>query len=60
MTTIKLSNNVRVSDPCYDDSVWCKTRLTDVEGFEIVAGSVLLVSAGFEEPKIAEINFLII
>ena len=34
--------------------------LTDVEGFEIVAGSVLLVSAGFEEPKIAEINFLII
>ncbi len=30
MTTIKLSNNVRVSDPCYDDSVWCKTRLTDV------------------------------
>ena len=31
-----------------------------LEGFEIVAGSVLLVSAGFEEPKIAEINFLII
>ena len=30
MTTIKLSNNVRVSDPCYDDTVWCKTRLTDV------------------------------
>lgn len=30
MTTIKLSSNVRVSDPCYDDSVWCKTRLTDV------------------------------
>lgn len=30
MTTIKLSKNVRVSDPCYDDSVWCKTRLTDV------------------------------
>ena len=30
MTTIKLSNNVRVSDPCYTDDVWCKTRLTDV------------------------------
>jgi hypothetical protein len=30
MTTIKLSNNVRVSDPCYSDDVWCKTRLTDV------------------------------
>ena len=30
MTTIKLSNNVRVSDPCYDDTVWCKTQLTDV------------------------------
>ena len=30
MTTIKLSKNVRVSDPCYTDDVWCKTRLTDV------------------------------
>lgn len=30
MTTIKLSNNVRVSDPCYTDDVWCKTQLTDV------------------------------
>ena len=30
MKTIKLSNNVRVSDPCYSDDVWCKTRLTDV------------------------------
>jgi hypothetical protein len=30
MTTIKLSNNVRVSDPCYDNDVWCKTQLTNV------------------------------
>ncbi len=30
MKTIKLSNNVRVSDPCYTDDVWCKTQLTDV------------------------------
>jgi hypothetical protein len=30
MTQIKLSNNVRVSDPCYDNDVWCKTKLTDV------------------------------
>lgn len=30
MKTITLGQNVRVSDPCYDDDVWCKTRLTDV------------------------------
>ena len=30
MSTIKLTNNVRVSDPCYTDDVWCKTKLTDV------------------------------
>ena len=30
MTQIKLTNNVRVSDPCYDNDVWCKTKLTDV------------------------------
>jgi hypothetical protein len=30
MTTIKLSKNVRVSDPCYDNDVWCKTQLTNV------------------------------
>lgn len=28
--TIKLSQNVRVSDPCYDNNVWCKTNLTNV------------------------------
>jgi hypothetical protein len=27
---IILSKNVRVSDPCYTDDVWCKTQLTDV------------------------------
>jgi hypothetical protein len=30
MGTIKLSQNVRVSDPCYDNDVWCKTKLTNV------------------------------
>lgn len=30
MTTIKLSNEVRVSDPCYDDDVWCKSKIKDV------------------------------
>jgi len=30
MSTIRLSQNVRVSDPCYTDDVWCKTKLTDV------------------------------
>lgn len=30
MNTIKLGSNVRVSDPCYTDDVWCKTRLTNV------------------------------
>ena len=30
MAQIKLSGNVRVSDPCYTDDVWCKTRLTNV------------------------------
>lgn len=30
MTTIKLSEKVRVSDPCYDNDVWCKTNLTNV------------------------------
>lgn len=30
MTTIKLSEKVRVSDPCYDNDVWCKTRLSNV------------------------------
>lgn len=30
MKQITLSENVRVSDPCYDNDVWCKTRLTDV------------------------------
>ena len=27
---IQLSNNVRVSDPCYTDDVWCKTQLKNV------------------------------
>ena len=30
MNTITLGTNVRVSDPCYDDDVWCKTKLTNV------------------------------
>jgi hypothetical protein len=30
LETIQLGENVRVSDPCYDDDVWCKTKLTDV------------------------------
>jgi hypothetical protein len=30
MTTIKLSQKVRVSDPCYDNDVWCKTSLSNV------------------------------
>ena len=30
MKTILLSDKVRVSDPCYDNDVWCKTMLTDV------------------------------
>lgn len=30
MSTIKLSQKVRVSDPCYDNDVWCKTSLSNV------------------------------
>ena len=30
MKQIKLSENVRVSDPCYTDDVWCKTQLKSV------------------------------
>lgn len=30
MKTITLGQNVRVSDPCYNDDVWCKTKLTGV------------------------------
>jgi hypothetical protein len=30
MKTINLGSEVRVSDPCYGDDVWCKTRLTSV------------------------------
>lgn len=30
MTKIKLGENVRVSDPCYSNDVWCKTKLTNV------------------------------
>lgn len=30
MKTITLSDRVRVSDPCYDNDVWCKTMLTGV------------------------------
>lgn len=30
MSQIKLTENVRVSDPCYNDDVWCKTKLTGV------------------------------
>lgn len=30
MKSIKLGSEVRVSDPCYGDDVWCKTRLTGV------------------------------
>lgn len=30
MKTITLSDKVRVSDPCYDDDVWCKSMLTGV------------------------------
>lgn len=30
MEQIILSKNVRVSDPCYTDDVWCKTQLTNV------------------------------
>ena len=30
MKTITLGTNVRVSDPCYSDDVWCKTKLTGV------------------------------
>ena len=30
MNLITLGQNVRVSDPCYDDEVWCKTKLTNV------------------------------
>jgi len=29
-TKINLSENVRVSDPCYTDDVWCKTQLKNV------------------------------
>ena len=31
MTQIKLGTTVRVSDPCYTDDVWCKTKLTNVK-----------------------------
>jgi hypothetical protein len=31
MTQIKLGTSVRVSDPCYTDDVWCKTKLTNVK-----------------------------
>ena len=31
MTQIKLGTSVRVSDPCYSDDVWCKTKLTNVK-----------------------------
>ena len=31
MTQIKLGEMVRVSDPCYNDDVWCKTKLTNVK-----------------------------
>jgi hypothetical protein len=31
MTQIKLGSSVRVSDPCYTDDVWCKTKLTNVK-----------------------------
>jgi Protein of unknown function (DUF4241) len=30
MNQIQLSQNVRVSDPCYTDDVWCKTQLKNV------------------------------
>lgn len=30
MKTITLGHDVRVSDPCYKDDVWCKTKLTGV------------------------------
>lgn len=30
MSTIRLGSQVRVSDPCYGDDVWCKTQLSDV------------------------------
>jgi hypothetical protein len=30
MKTINLGSEVRVSDPCYGDDVWCKTRLNSV------------------------------
>lgn len=30
MKRILLGESVRVSDPCYDDDVWCKTKLTNV------------------------------
>jgi hypothetical protein len=37
MKKIKLGTSVRVSDPCYGDDVWCKTKLTNVkEGDYIV------------------------
>lgn len=37
MEKIKLGTSVRVSDPCYGDDVWCKTKLTNVkEGDYIV------------------------
>ena len=29
-TQIKLSDRVRVSDPCYDNDVWCKTTVDNV------------------------------
>jgi hypothetical protein len=31
MAQIKLGTSVRVSDPCYTDDVWCKTKLTNVK-----------------------------
>jgi len=30
MSTIQLGSEVRVSDPCYTDDVWCKTQLKNV------------------------------
>lgn len=30
MSQIKLGSEVRVSDPCYGDDVWCKTTLSNV------------------------------
>lgn len=32
MKTINLGERVRVSDPCYDDTVWCKTTMDVLPG----------------------------